>query len=394
MFDYNGIYCEIVDVPRIVRQAQYTPDGVDYLWTHYVMDFLLLFHRSYVNATATRSDPAASPLNQTDVFLRYQLLQPRQKFKLIFLNSKNFTAQADLQAASPFQDNSQDRVQESSVEFSDPYRSDTTAQVMQNAPLSTLEPTQTANAGNVGGGATSDYEIYIESPLRGEYVDSNNGPHPISCDIVDIKGSNAFVIRYSIETWLNEMGAPYDNYFSSNQAAMLSLLSHRFNSIHDVDSDGFTTKITQGEAYFRTDLMEQYSITPDMLRNYLFVPIAPTMKRESIRVEQPSEGNILRYQIVDQEKPINLNGNLLNQANCGAMRVQVNKAQIYGTADSIESSFFRFGEQFFSIRNSQEWFAQAKRDREAAEKAASRPKRGEETSESSPAKSPSQKPGG
>ncbi len=80
------------------------------------------------------------------------------------------------------------------------------------------------------------------------------------------------------------------------------MLSSRFAQTHDIDSDGFLTIVTEGEARFRTDLVYG-QLNPDNLRPYLFLPIPAGFQRVNIKVQGLADVTGFRYAFVDQQLP-------------------------------------------------------------------------------------------
>lgn len=75
---YNNIELELVKTLLFAQEAEYSPDGSEYLWTHFIIEVQAVF-----NPEATSYDqgptqyPGITP-TMTDVNLRFALMQPRQ----------------------------------------------------------------------------------------------------------------------------------------------------------------------------------------------------------------------------------------------------------------------------------------------------------------------------
>lgn len=150
----------------------------------------------------------------------------------------------------------------------------------------------------VNGGA-----VILKSPATfnagGEATcDAKNGPHPISCDVIEVHGMRTFIVNYVIETWTVDSGQ-----------AESPLIGHRWEMAADVDELFMTTRTVSGVATFRSDLVELQNLRPDDFRNYLFHPIPTNFMRKNVRVRQASDGLTFYYTFTDEEQWLNLGQN-------------------------------------------------------------------------------------
>lgn len=146
-----------------------------------------------------------------------------------------------------------------------------------------------------------DGDILLLSPQKkpgngsGYYsTDCNNGPLPKNFTITRIDGDHLFRVNFSIETWINE--CEY-----GNSAAVKALLANVFSQQHSVD-DSFMTQITTtGQAFFRSDVLENANEVADSYRDQCLPPTPRGFKRTSYNVAVTASRNVLTYNCVDQQ---------------------------------------------------------------------------------------------
>ena len=144
-------------------------------------------------------------------------------------------------------------------------------------------------------------------------VDAADGPKPIFCNITEITGQTTFLIHYKIETCLNEcLSAVFP----------AELLSNRWSQSHVVDEQHMVSIITQGTAYFRSDLMADIKtnpdggtpapngLTPDMLRAQILPPVPLHCQRKSIQVAVSEDNLRMTYTVIDKETFYSLGRNM------------------------------------------------------------------------------------
>jgi hypothetical protein len=132
-------------------------------------------------------------------------------------------------------------------------------------------------------------------------VDANNGPKPVGEPIIQLIGERTAFVDFTIETWVNET------------SSMRPILSHRWNMMHEIDEDFYTTRTISGEAVFRTDWLaantamdDRSPVSPDDFREYLCHPIPQNFQRKRVRTELSSDNTRLKYTLVDVEQPANI----------------------------------------------------------------------------------------
>jgi hypothetical protein len=169
---------------------------------------------------------------------------------------------------------------------------------------------------------------WLVSPQQGFTVDSNNGPTPISCDVIKGPGGRSFVVDFSIETHVRECNLETSKYPSI-------FLSHRWESSHTLDQDFFTSRIIKGHVIFDTARLYQAKnsngspIVPDQYRGAFFHPIPPNCQRRIPLVRQHPDGNSVEYVIVDEEQAMNLGPAALLE---GVTRIEANHEAALTTA--------------------------------------------------------------
>lgn len=142
-------------------------------------------------------------------------------------------------------------------------------------------------------------ENLLQCPANGYETDADNGPTPISFDILEIQGISTFLVRYRIECRVNECTG----------GSRPIILSHRWQTRLEIDQDHFSTRIVQGVAVFRGDEVRSQNVNVDQFRRDLFHPIGQNMQRENVVVDVLSGGNAVQYSFVDREKAFNLGVN-------------------------------------------------------------------------------------
>jgi hypothetical protein len=138
--------------------------------------------------------------------------------------------------------------------------------------------------------------VLLQSPsLVGAVVDAKNGPHPIACNIVDIRGPASAIIEFVIETWVVDC--------SSGPSA---LLGQRWEMSEDLDELFYSTRTINGYAVFRTDALLTSGNNPDYFRARLFHPIPDGYKRVGVDVSVSEDNTRVSYQITDEQQTLSL----------------------------------------------------------------------------------------
>lgn len=233
---YNGVTLEICRQNQFEMRPVKTKDGVDTLYTHFVGEWQCVW-----NPSATASNKVGNPLvgDLPAVSLgnlRTILLQPRGHL-VVRIGS-------DILLQSP-------------QEFVDDE------------------------------GGLSSYE-----------TDANNGPQPISCNVIAWHGIRSAIVIYRIETWLYEC------------PGTRALIAHRWEMTHELDEHYYTRRIIRGEAVFRTDILlnnvapDGTPAVPDDFRIGLFHPVPAGMQRKKVDVNVSSDGTSASYTAVDEQQTL------------------------------------------------------------------------------------------
>lgn len=274
---YNGITLGIVQVIESSKTVEYDPTGQDYLWTRYRIaveaiynpddpDFAVAYTTS-PTASDGRPNPVGSPVrNQTsspvytDIALRHRLMQPRGLLVVDFA--------------------------------SDP------------------DPKKQGQAA---------VQLWLESPPRVGSMnptarrpcDMANGPLPQEDTIVrDAGDGRTFVVRFVVETCLNECQFDASQSAGRVETPPPPLLSNRWTASMTYDAAGYATRVFAGTAVFRADVLRTIQQdggsywAPDAWR----LEILPDVPVNSIRyvdeLKQAPDGFTYTYSVRDVEQEV------------------------------------------------------------------------------------------
>jgi hypothetical protein len=152
-------------------------------------------------------------------------------------------------------------------------------------------------------------DVLLESPLvdangaRYE-MDANNGPAPVSCDVISFHGVKSMVVDFTIETWVSEC----QSRDGGGVFPAPSILAHEWEATEEIDELYMSTRTITGRVIFRTDFLAFSGLGPDDYRQRLFHPIPSRFRRVSQKVTQDSDGTSIRYTVVDEEEPWGIGG--------------------------------------------------------------------------------------
>lgn len=151
---------------------------------------------------------------------------------------------------------------------------------------------------------TGGYTTLLQSPVTGPsdtpyLVDANMGPKPMHLDIIEIPGTKTMVVRFGIETWVNDC------------TSIRPLISHTWQMSHSLSEDYYTTRTIRGEAIFRADALYRppslgERVQPDDYRGVLVHRVPLNFKRDHVDVAVSADGTTLRYTIVDVEQSVTI----------------------------------------------------------------------------------------
>lgn len=171
---------------------------------------------------------------------------------------------------------------------------ETPAQTMLRVRAALLSPRHTLTY-QVGS------DVLISSPVSGQEMDSNNGPHPIACDIMHLN-DQTFIVTFEIETYISECGGA--------KSQVLPYLSNRWVERHDIDTNGYVTRTIDGEVIFNSAFIDTKTTTnknptPDHYRGLIAPPNIPLIQgfvRTKQEYTSTTDGKGLQYSIQDQQQ--------------------------------------------------------------------------------------------
>jgi hypothetical protein len=136
-------------------------------------------------------------------------------------------------------------------------------------------------------------------------TDAHNGPICRFCDVQEVVGTKTYIVRWLIEVAVNEC----PGLTTGSGLRTPTIISHRWQATDEIVKPHYlTTRVINGHAILRTDLMLANGYAPDDFRAALFHPVGQNMQREDIQVHVSEDGSELSYTLVDQEQLYNLQG--------------------------------------------------------------------------------------
>jgi hypothetical protein len=268
---YNGVSIEVTKTLAFERKNVYTEEGTQYLYTHFHIAI-----QGVINPQAT-SYANSSPGAMVPVPQKTPGVQASLTINAIGL-----------------------------------------ALMTPCASLTYTTSSLLAGAGGVGGGIGAVQNItMLQSPRlipggggSAFSVDSRSGPHPVAFNVIEFHSDKTFIVRYEVETWLNEC----------NSTQRKSILANRWESDHQINEQFLTTRTIAGRATFDRQWLQSTaaqvgaplgtgigSLTvPDDFRSTFFYPVPVNFQRKEIRVKQTEDGLACDYAVVDEEQAYNL----------------------------------------------------------------------------------------
>jgi hypothetical protein len=125
--------------------------------------------------------------------------------------------------------------------------------------------------------------------------DAANGPLPREFRVVEVWGDKTCMVLFRIECAIGY--APH------------YVVSNRWSVRSSIDAEGYTTRVTEGRATVRADLMRYVGQNIDEFRQWFIQPVGVGMVRKSVDVVVDESGNNLMYQVVDRQTSYNLGVN-------------------------------------------------------------------------------------
>lgn len=135
----------------------------------------------------------------------------------------------------------------------------------------------------------------LRSPLtingQAGACDCNGGPLPLSCDVQSFQGTRSALVRWVVETWVDE---------TANAPG--ARISHVWSASEDLTEDYRTVINISGRIVLRRDLLTLASLNADSFRRIAVHPIPAGFQRKKLEVTASEDGVALSYQITDEEQ--------------------------------------------------------------------------------------------
>lgn len=193
------------------------------------------------------------------------------------------------------------------------------------APTNVLGSNVNPN-GTTNGGATPTTSAY--------QTDADNGPRPLHCHVVEVKGTKTFLVDWAIECYVNEC------YLFKTSQSLSALLSQRWTYEEDLDQDFFATRTIKGHAIFRSDRLLALSAVPDDYRAWLVHPVLPNFRRTVQQMIPSEDGTRIDYVLVDRESAFNFVPSVVST---GVTRIEATYSHGYSRNTGTEETAFRAG---------------------------------------------------
>ena len=280
---YAGVAIEVLPgqgtrTLNVAEQAQYSEDGLDYLWHDIIIEAQGIVNPSVIAVTL------GATVGNSLWALQDALKQPRQELTF---------------------DISADRV----IQAPPRMVAGTTTQV-----------TMTAIAQALAAG--------VALPGVLAKSDCNGGPFPEELKIIEVQGTHSALIYFRIRCSIN---------LCNN-----IVLANRWSIHHHIDELHYTVRTISGNVTIRRDIGDAYAaiqaagnvagqpawptfLTADAFRASVIVNCPSNFQRESVDVHQGSDDYTLEYTVIDREKPLN------SAANFPGLRIEGNATSGYQT---------------------------------------------------------------
>jgi len=118
-------------------------------------------------------------------------------------------------------------------------------------------------------------------------MDMRGGPFPLGKPVVEIIGDRTARVRFRIETYVSDCSR--------------YVLSNRWETTESTDNSAFVTRVYNGRASFRADMMTDDGLVPDDFRRWLIIPVEPRMQRHRVQVHMNPQGTECLYTVTDIE---------------------------------------------------------------------------------------------
>jgi hypothetical protein len=132
---------------------------------------------------------------------------------------------------------------------------------------------------------------------NGGAIDAENGPIPMECTIPRIAGASLLFGRFVIKTSLREC---------PDGSIISAVASSRYSRSESLDGQFRSTIITNGRAYFRSDVLAALAINSDAFRGYLVPSPFLYYRRKQMFVNLESSGIVMEFTAIDEEQFVDL----------------------------------------------------------------------------------------
>ena len=134
---------------------------------------------------------------------------------------------------------------------------------------------------------TDGTDELIHLPDDDSDADINNGPRPISFNIIRLDGDQCWIVQYSIECWIQEC-----------ETTNTYVLSNRWSMTDRIDDSHLTTRTIEGRMVVRA--VDTGNI--DDFRSLVVPGMQPGFRRDAMQFTLQSDGLAMDYIIEDKEE--------------------------------------------------------------------------------------------
>jgi hypothetical protein len=167
-------------------------------------------------------------------------------------------------------------------------------------------------------------DVVVDTPVPPFTVDVDNGPTPISCDVVEINGLKTFLVEYVISCATNEVEKTNTGKLTTSGIVpavasqrspykVSPLLLHEYTMEHDLDQDLHCTRTITGRMVFRSDVLAKERLLPDQLRYWAGHPVPLRFNRQRVKVRALPDNRTLEYTVVDRQTFSPIDPNLMTR---------------------------------------------------------------------------------
>lgn len=144
-----------------------------------------------------------------------------------------------------------------------------------------------------------DGTTVLLAPVAGSDRDADNGPKPLACNVVAISPAT-WRVQWRVQVASIECGETSDS--------IPPILSNRWSQTQETSLDCLTRTTTRGVTVFRADALAKLNRTADYYRSQCIPGLPLGFQRQAISVNVSPAGNVLSWQVVDQEQFVSIGG--------------------------------------------------------------------------------------